>query len=64
MSTNKYGGSGGFRKAPFCNHHSKDQFRQQPAIYAKCKVGGWTTNNICMVLKCLPTISLLVARVK
>lgn len=40
MSTNKYGGSGGFRKAPFCNHHSKDQFRQQPAIYAKCKVGG------------------------
>ena len=28
MSANKYGGSGGFRKALFCNHYNKDQFRQ------------------------------------
>lgn len=43
---NKCGGSGGFRKAAFCNHHSKDWFRQESSVDAKCEVGGWMRNRI------------------
>ena len=51
MSATKYGGSGRFGKALFCNHYSKDQFRQQLAVDAKFKVGEWMTNRIYACLK-------------
>lgn len=54
MSATKYGGSGGFGKALFCNHYSKDQFRQQLPVDAKFKVGEWMTNRIYACLKMSP----------
>ena len=54
MSATEYGGSGRFGKALFCNHYSKDQFRQQLAVDAKFKVGEWMTNRIYACLKMFP----------
>lgn len=45
MSTNKYGGSDGFTKAAFCNHHTKDWLRQELSTGTKYKAGGWMRNR-------------------